>query len=473
MTVYISSQSYRLFDPNYNCRSLVASIRSAAFQQDDVLILPAQFMNGAIEEPAEVREILWKRGQSAFHRLQNGLKNTSVTLIVPIRTQQGYEVYKIMGPKIQKLDLENFIGGFRVLSVSDDFPYELVYRTASLGEAFEPIWPSSYILVDGQGFMDDGRVYVGLCKIVRNGRTRASYLASNRLISLQQGAVSLLSEHHIRFEAMRVALREYMSRCHFSRVTIGLSGGLDSAVVASVAVSVLGSDRVSVFALPSCYTSEESFSDAKALCKNLGLTLRTIDIMSAFSLLEKTVNEQLPFGLDTSLMKENLQARIRGLLLMALSNADGSLVLNTGNKSELAVGYCTLHGDMVGGLALLSDVYKSDLYKMCNNVDFLKKNIPCNILKKAPTAELRENQKDQDSLPPYEVLDAILYQMIEEKCSGEKLRKRWGSELAQQVVRLVKRSQFKHRLAPLGVRMSQCPLRSLSPIFTEGLLTER
>lgn len=473
MTVYVSSQSYKLFDPDHNCRALVADIRSHMYEKGDTLILPAQFMNGTIENVPNMKETLWKRTKLAFKRLIRGIKRSDIKVIVPVCSPEGYRVYSVLNDEVNTLPLTEFVGGFVVNAVSKDFPYALVYRTAALGDPFEPTLPSSYVLVDGQAFMDDGKVYIGQCKVVRNARTRATYLASDKIISLDEGGVALLSEHHLRYEGMRVALREYMNRCGFSRVTIGLSGGLDSAIVAAVAVSVLGSDRVSVFALPSCYTSEESFKDAHELCANLGLTLRIMDVMPAFNLLNETVNQQLPYGIDTGLMKENLQARIRGIYLMALSNADGSMVLNTGNKSELAVGYCTLYGDMVGGLALLSDVYKSELYAMCESIDYLKEKIPTNILRKAPTAELRDNQKDQDSLPPYDILDAILRHMIEGRMSGEKLRKRWGSDLAQQVVRLVKRSQFKHRLAPLGVKLSAAPLRSLPIEFFEGLLTER
>ncbi len=473
MTVYICSQSYRLFDPDHNCRSLVAGIRSRQYAKGDVLVLPAQFMNGMIEEARAVRDAHWEKMQGALNRLMSGLKRSGISVILPVRRMDGYDVYKIVDGVAEVLPFESFEGGFTVRQPLDSEPYDLIFRTACVGEAFKPDLPSSYVLIDGQAFTDDGRVYIGQCKVVRNGRTRSTHLASDKIISLDEGGAALLSDHHIRYEGMRVALREYLNRCGFSKVTIGLSGGLDSAVVASVAVSVLGSDRVNVFALPSCYTSEASFKDARELCANLGLHLRMIDIMPAFKLLESTVNDQLPYGLDTGLMKENLQARIRGVYLMALSNADGSLVLNTGNKSELAVGYCTLYGDMVGGLALLSDVYKSDLYAMCETVDFLREMIPSNILTKAPSAELRDNQTDQDSLPSYDVLDAILHQMIEERIDGAKLRKRWGSDLAQQVVRLVKRSQFKHRLAPLGVRLSEEPLKGLSSVFFEGLLVDR
>ena len=172
-------------------------------------------------------------------------------------------------------------------------------------------------------------------------------------------------------------------------------------------------------------------------------------------------------------MNENIQARVRGLLLMSYSNADGSLVLNTGNKSELAVGYCTLYGDMVGGLALLADIYKSDLYRLCRAVDFLKENIPASILAKAPSAELRENQKDEDSLPSYPVLDAVLKDLIEGHMDGKRLRKKYGSDLAVRVCKLVMRSQFKHRQAPLGLILTSTPVSALRPDFFHGMLPKQ
>ena len=205
----------------------------------------------------------------------------------------------------------------------------------------------------------------------------------------------------------------------------------------------------------------------------MGLKLRELSITPAVDLIAQTAERYVPYWGNKGLMQENIQARVRGLLLMAVSNADRSLVLNTGNKSELAVGYCTLYGDMVGGLAPLSDIYKSDLYKLCDNVEYLRRVIPKTILTKAPTAELRENQKDEDSLPPYEVLDAVLKDMLEERADGKKLRKKYGSDLAVRVTKLVMGARFKHAQAPQGVRLSACPLKGLPDSFFEGLLPKQ
>ncbi len=473
MTVYIDCQSRKHYCPDRNVRSFVADVRSGLYQPGDVVIVSALFMNATIERASSIRAHSVEKTQEALARFMQSMKKTGVTVYVPVFNGKTHEVCRIAAQDSAILATQSFTGGVYVKAADAQLPFDLIFKTAAVGEDYEPPALATYVTVEGVGFDPDGRVFAGQCKEVRKGRTRSTFLAPEKVIDLEAGGAALLSEHHIRFAAMRIALRHYLARCGFRSVTIGLSGGLDSAIVAAVAVSVLGAEQVNVWALPSCYTSQESFKDARDLCVNLGLGLRTIEIMPAFELLEKTVNAQLPFGIDTGLMRENLQARIRGLYLMALSNADGSLVLNTGNKSELAVGYCTLYGDMVGGLAPLSDVYKTDLYAMCEAVDYLRAMIPVNILRKAPTAELRENQKDEDSLPPYEVLDSILRQAIEEETPGDKLRKRWGSALAQRVVGLVKRAQFKHRLAPLGVRLSRHPLSTLGGDYFEGLTVDR
>ena len=196
------------------------------------------------------------------------------------------------------------------------------------------------------------------------------------------------------------------------------------------------------------------------------------DIMPAVQTVAEAVDPLLPYWANKGLMKENIQARVRGLLLMAVSNADGSLVLNTGNKSELAVGYCTMYGDMVGGLAPLADIYKSDLYELCENVAYLREVIPQNILTKAPSAELRENQKDEDSLPNYANLDAVLKDLIEAAMDGKRLRKKYGAQFANRICQMVASSQFKHHQATLAVRLTARPICTLTPEFFHGLVSK-
>ena len=267
-------------------------------------------------------------------------------------------------------------------------------------------------------------------------------------------------------------IMHYLQNHGFERVTIGISGGLDSAVVAALAVSVVGADRVNAIVMPSCYTSQASKDDARELAKRLKLRLRSIDIMPAVQTVAEAVDPLLPYWANKGLMKENIQARVRGLLLMAVSNADGSLVLNTGNKSELAVGYCTMYGDMVGGLAPLADIYKSDLYELCENVAYLREVIPQNILTKAPSAELRENQKDEDSLPNYANLDAVLKDLIEAAMDGKRLRKKYGAQFANRICQMVASSQFKHHQATLAVRLTARPICTLTPEFFHGLVSK-
>ena len=233
-------------------------------------------------------------------------------------------------------------------------------------------------------------------------------------------------------------------------------------MVAAIAADAIGAENVHAYVLPSQFTSEESWQDAEALAHNLGMKIQAIDIMPTVKVAFDSVSPHLPEDRSTALMAENLQARARGLLLMSLSNVDGSLVLTTGNKSECAVGYCTLYGDMAGGLALIGDIYKSELYKLCEDSDYLRRVIPKNILTKAPTAELRDNQKDEDSLPPYPQLDAVLKNMIERGFSLNKLKKRHGAELVARIWKLVKGAQFKREQAAQAVKLTTKPLSQVT-----------
>ncbi len=257
-------------------------------------------------------------------------------------------------------------------------------------------------------------------------------------------------------EALELGLRDYVVKCGFDRVVLGLSGGIDSALTAAVAARALGPDSVLGVALPSRYSSRSSLEDAATLAQNLGIEYRTISIDPLFQC-----------GLDTlkpvfgdrpmDVTEENLQARFRGIVLMALSNKFGYLLLTTGNKSEYAVGYATLYGDMCGGLGVIADLPKMLVYEVAREVNRQAKRaiIPGAILAKAPSAELRPGQKDQDSLPPYEVLDGILRAHVEESRTLEEIVGRgYDRASVQLVLRLIERSEFKRRQAAPGIRVT-------------------
>lgn len=260
--------------------------------------------------------------------------------------------------------------------------------------------------------------------------------------------------------ALVLGVRDYVKKCGFSKVVIGLSGGIDSALVAAIATEAIGRENVLGVLMPSPYSSEHSLKDALELGENLGIETTILPIRILMNSYEEILSK-LFAGTSFGLAEENIQSRIRGNLLMAISNKFGHLLLSTGNKSELAVGYCTLYGDMNGGLAVIADVPKVRVYSICswlNRQSFAQENrliIPENILKKSPSAELKPGQKDQDSLPPYEILDDILYYFIEQCESPDKIIERGHDpDTVKRVIQLIMRAEFKRRQAPPGLKIS-------------------
>ena len=257
-------------------------------------------------------------------------------------------------------------------------------------------------------------------------------------------------------KALITGLKDYLSKCGFTRVHLGLSGGVDSAIVAVLAVKALGRDNVKVFALPSEFSSEGSVTDADKLADNLGIKLDMIKIKPLY---DKYLESLAPFfqGLPFDVAEENLQARIRGTLMMGYSNKFNSLLLTTGNKSELSTGYCTLYGDMAGGLGVIGDLFKTDVYGLCRYINQRDGEIiPSEILDKAPSAELRPDQKDEDSLPSYDLLDKILTLYILENRSKEEIvKKGFDPDTVEFIIKLVARCEYKRIQAPLVLKMSQ------------------
>ncbi|MBD2388652.1 NAD+ synthase [Cylindrospermum sp. FACHB-282] len=273
---------------------------------------------------------------------------------------------------------------------------------------------------------------------------------------LQLGSVAPVyeSENEEIWHALVLGVRDYARKCRFSQVVLGLSGGVDSALVAAIASDALGKENVLGVLMPSPYSSQHSISDALALAENLGIKTNILPIGELMQSFDHTLVE-LFAGTEFGIAEENLQSRIRGNLLMAIANKFGYLLLSTGNKSEMAVGYCTLYGDMNGGLAVIADVPKTRVYSLCHWLNRHGEIIPENILTKAPSAELKPGQIDQDSLPPYEILDDILQRLIHNHQSAAQIvASGHDAAIVDRVIQMVSRAEFKRRQAPPGLKIT-------------------
>ncbi len=258
------------------------------------------------------------------------------------------------------------------------------------------------------------------------------------------------------YKALVLGLRDYVHKCGFSQVVLGLSGGIDSALTAVLAADALGADKVLGLAMPSRFSSDHSIADARALAQNLGIGFEFLPIASVHDAFEAALAHSFA-GRQRDVTEENLQARLRGALLMAFSNKFNSLLLTTGNKSELATGYCTIYGDMCGGLAVLSDVPKTTVYELARwiNAQAGRPRIPQSSIDKVPSAELRPNQSDQDSLPDYALLDGILLRYVEqEQSAAQIIAEGFDAATVQRVIRLVDRSEYKRRQAAPGLKVT-------------------
>ena len=283
---------------------------------------------------------------------------------------------------------------------------------------------------------------IGLLAIDQDGEPELGLIAPSQSMESQA------------YAALVLGVRDYVHKNGFPGVIIGLSGGVDSALVLAVAVDALGAEQVRAVMMPSPYTAEMSWVDAQALAHNLGVQYDVIPIEAPMAALEEALRPSFK-GLAPDTTEENIQARIRGTLLMALSNKTGRLVLTTGNKSEMAVGYCTLYGDMAGGFAVIKDIPKTLVYKLCAYRNSLAPVIPERILTRAPSAELRPDQTDQDSLPPYALLDAIVEGYMEQNQSIASLIECGFDEASvRKITRLIKLNEYKRRQAPPGVRVT-------------------
>jgi NAD+ synthase (glutamine-hydrolysing) len=301
----------------------------------------------------------------------------------------------------------------------------------------------------------DGNSFV----LNRDGQTTAVLAAFGEQVAVVDCDTPSIPETEVSPEeeiygALVLGLRDYFAKCGFRSAVLGLSGGIDSAVTAAIAVAALGKENVTGVSMPSSYSSTGSLDDADALAKNLGIERLVIPIKEPFEVVKSQFKEAFA-GRGEDATEENMQSRLRGLFMMSLSNKFGHLLLTTGNKSELAVGYCTIYGDMCGGLAVISDVPKTTIYRLAHWINRDKEIIPMNSITKAPSAELKPNQTDQDTLPAYDTLDAILQLYVEEQLGpAEIVKQGFDPEIVQWVQRRVDANEYKRRQAAIGLRVT-------------------
>jgi NAD+ synthase (glutamine-hydrolysing) len=281
-------------------------------------------------------------------------------------------------------------------------------------------------------------------------------LVKDKLTSVRRKTQATTGKNEIDsvYKALILGTRDYVKKCGFKKAVIGLSGGIDSAVTAVIAVKALGKDKVLGVTMPSGFSSKSSIEDSKKLARKLGIDCKVIPIKSIYNVYMKTMSGIFA-GLPFDVTEENLQARIRGKILMAISNKYGYLVLTTGNKSELAVGYCTLYGDMCGGLAVISDIPKTIVYDLARYINRRMEIIPESTIEKPPSAELRPNQKDEDSLPPYDILDGILKAYVEEsKDVNDIVALGYDEMLVRDIIRKVDKNEYKRKQAAPGLKVT-------------------
>ena len=308
------------------------------------------------------------------------------------------------------------------------------------------------VVASGKGFDED--VFVADLETGGSRGNEAQTKENSGTPHVVSHSVNFPAREQQLFAALSIGIRDYVHKCGFKSAIVGLSGGIDSALVAVLAADALGPDKVMGISMPARYSSEGSKSDAEALAKNLGIRYEVLPIEMVFQSVEKQLAGVFA-GTQPNEAEENVQSRLRGMTLMALSNKFGALVLTTGNKSEMAVGYCTLYGDMCGALAPLADVFKMDVYRISRWVNREREIIPAASIAKPPSAELRPNQKDQDSLPPYEILDRILDAYVVQNLSKPEIVARgFEATVVNDVINKITFNEYKRRQAAPGLKVS-------------------
>ena len=505
-------------DIDANVQKMIDQANEATKQNADLIVFPELSTIGYRAEDLFLRPSLTKRSENAFKALsqvknivmvfgfvnqtEDGQRYNSAAVmkdgqILGIYNKQNLPNYSVFDEKRyfseghQHLVFEYLGHKFGVLICEDVWslptvqqlarlnvetalvlnasPYEVgkpQHRVATMSELAKQL-NINLVYTNQVGGQDD-LIFDGTSFVVNNSGTVATQAATFKeelLIAeyeienkaFKQGSIApALDTMAEIYQSLVVATRDYVTRSGFPGVILGLSGGIDSALTLAIAVDAIGADKVQAVMMPYTYTAQISVEDAAEQAKNMGVTFGIAEINPIVNSFMQTL---YPFfgNSPADATEENLQARSRGTLLMGLSNKFGNLVLSTGNKSELAVGYCTLYGDMVGGFAVLKDVYKTIVFELAKYRNSISETpvIPERVITRPPSAELRPDQKDQDSLPAYDVLDAILYAYIEEDASQDDIiAKGFDKDVVEKVIKLVDRNEYKRRQGAIGPRIT-------------------
>ena len=518
MQVAVAQMNVVLGDLSGNAQRIVAAARAAAVGGADLLLTPELSLCGYPPEDLLLRPDFYRQSEAALEQLADATRDINLAIVVGHPLNDGGDHYNaatvLLGgqrlctyrkqhlPQYEVFDecryfkpgretvvfehagvrfglaicedvwytgpaLNAKAAGAEVLLVLNASPYHLdkavdratVIRDRIIETGLSVVYCN---LVGGQ----DELVFDGAsCVVDAGGKTvlqLAQFCECMAMADYRQGVWSTTASSSAPesinaqiYNALVLGVRDYFAKNGFAGAYLGLSGGIDSALTLCVAVDALGPERVRPIIMPSPYTAQMSIDDSLTLSKHLGVTSEVVDIAPAMQTYEQLLGPYF-VGLPADTTEENLQARIRGNLLMALSNKSGWLVLTTGNKSEMAVGYCTLYGGMAGGFAVLKDLFKTRVYEVCRWINRDKEIIPWRIIERPPSAELRPDQTDQDSLPPYEVLDAIVADYMEQDLSPKEIMARGYREAdVKRVVRLLRISEYKRRQSPVGIRLTR------------------
>jgi NAD+ synthase (glutamine-hydrolysing) len=479
-----------------NARRILEAARASVSQSVSVLVTPELSLSGYPPEDLLLRPAFYEKANATLAALLADTADLNLHLVVGVPVRHGRKRYnaalvlhrgRVVG-EYRKLELPNYdvfdeqryflpdgaplvfeAGGVRFgVVICEDFWFERVDvardTVSTLGlpmVAANLVGGQDELVFDGLSFALDARGQLAgqgaFCEpdlLVVDVAVGAQSV-SGAVVDLRPGKVapSISIEEQV-YRVLVLGVRDYLGKNGFPSAVIGLSGGIDSALTLAIAVDALGADRVRAVMMPSPYTADISWIDSRDMVARLGVRYDEFPINTCFDAFRSTLADEFQ-GRPEDTTEENLQARIRGTLLMALSNKYGSIVLTTGNKSEMAVGYCTLYGDMAGGFAVIKDLAKTLVYRLARWRNTVKPVIPERIITRAPSAELRPGQTDQDSLPPYDTLDAIM-QMYMEQNHGIDAIVAAGHprDAVERVVRLIRISEYKRRQAPVGIRVT-------------------
>lgn len=456
MGTYVFAQDFAWGDAQANASRIIGYAREKRFGPQDTLVFSASALAGFVNGRGLLAGNLAGLAR-ALRKIARDTKKAPPRLLLPALGKAGTDLYEIKAGQILRLACKAVDGGLLLPPETSGLPFALVFRTEPFTGEDVRYRLSDAVIVDPTCY-DAGEVFAGFCSVVRKGKRVANYAAPETFFDVNATKVGTLEARARTLLAMQTGLKLFMRRFGFTDVTLGLSGGMDSAFVAALAVKTLGPDRVHPVFMPGPYTTEASVADARLLAENLGTELAVAPIAPYFESFLAGLGEGI---LGAGLARQNIQARLRANILMARSNADGSLVLATSNKSEAAVGYGTLYGDMAGGFNFIGDVFKTELYELAASDAFLREAIPAGIFAKAPSAELAPNQKDSDDLPEYGLLDRILAQLVAGK-ELEAVKKHFEARTVDFIARRVARAHFKREQSCPVLRLSPHPLSALS-----------